>query len=267
MNLMEKENFTGNKIFDVLQVDFLQEARHAIEKAMDKLPKKIRMMIMDDKLILYREVVTTPGMFLEKDGTIGIFKPDSEEESKGRVYETLAVVSKETSGIRITLMEEMTFETDSVSFKDFGKEILRAILDATEKAKLALTILNYKDDSPVQNPQFRNNWEFSTARSASIARFIQNEKLVQSENIRVSGLGDSRPIKSNDTEEGRWQNRRTELWLEPSYNWENSETPLVSMKIFETSAGFDPEADLVPKQTQKLDGMQDIDPLKLFPIL
>lgn len=268
MNLMEEENFTGRKIFEVLHVDFLKRTRQAIEQAMSKMPKKIRMvMISDEKLVLYRKKEKTKGMFPEQEGSLGVFRPDSTEKSEGSAYETLAVVSKETSGIRITLMEELTFDPGQTRVKEYAKIILRAILDATFEADLALTILNFTDNSPVHSPQFKNNWEFSTARSAGMARFIQSEKLMPDENVRISGLGDSRPVKSNETEEGRRENLRTELWLEPYYNWDNSETPLVSMKIFESSADAENESNLVPDQPQKLDGMPDIDPLQMFPNL
>jgi outer membrane protein OmpA-like peptidoglycan-associated protein len=48
----------------------------------------------------------------------------------------------------------------------------------------------------------------SLGRAKSIAQFLMNHK-IQAQRITTIGYGDTKPIASNDTEQGRQQNRRT----------------------------------------------------------
>ena len=56
------------------------------------------------------------------------------------------------------------------------------------------------------------NLKLSLARARSVAAILK-EKGIPEENIRVKGAGFSKPIASNETEEGRAQNRRVDVTL------------------------------------------------------
>jgi outer membrane protein OmpA-like peptidoglycan-associated protein len=58
------------------------------------------------------------------------------------------------------------------------------------------------------------NQELSVRRANSVAAYLQSHGVMQQRLITV-GAGESRPIASNDTEEGRAQNRRVEITLVP----------------------------------------------------
>ncbi|HSJ67133.1 MAG TPA: OmpA family protein [Anditalea sp.] len=63
----------------------------------------------------------------------------------------------------------------------------------------------------IGDPQL--NKELSMNRAGQIRNFLV-EKGIEFERIRVSGWGGSRPVASNQTEEGRNQNRRVEMVIE-----------------------------------------------------
>jgi outer membrane protein OmpA-like peptidoglycan-associated protein len=52
----------------------------------------------------------------------------------------------------------------------------------------------------------------SLGRAKSIAQFLMEHK-IQAQRITTIGYGDTKPIASNDTEQGRQQNRRTSFTI------------------------------------------------------
>ena len=59
---------------------------------------------------------------------------------------------------------------------------------------------------------FPTNWELSVARATTVVRFLQ-EVGISPDSLIASGRGEYEPLASNDTEEGRKQNRRIEIIL------------------------------------------------------
>jgi len=59
---------------------------------------------------------------------------------------------------------------------------------------------------------FPSNWELSSSRAISVARFFQNEGLVPAR-IKAIGFGEYKPIADNSDSEGRAKNRRVEIFL------------------------------------------------------
>ncbi|ESQ92707.1 cell envelope biogenesis protein OmpA [Asticcacaulis sp. AC460] len=58
------------------------------------------------------------------------------------------------------------------------------------------------------------NLDLSERRANAVAGYLVGQK-VKSERIYVAGLGESQPIASNDTADGRARNRRVEITLRP----------------------------------------------------
>jgi outer membrane protein OmpA-like peptidoglycan-associated protein len=54
----------------------------------------------------------------------------------------------------------------------------------------------------------------SEARASSVARYLESQGVLAAR-IVSSGMGESNPIASNDTAEGRSLNRRVEIILTP----------------------------------------------------
>jgi len=84
----------------------------------------------------------------------------------------------------------------------------RALKD--EKGKLQ--VIGYTDDRPIHNVQFPSNFQLSVAR-AEAAKGILASTIGDGARLNAEGRGQSDPIASNATPEGREQNRRIEIVL------------------------------------------------------
>jgi chemotaxis protein MotB len=66
------------------------------------------------------------------------------------------------------------------------------------------------DNTPISTPEFRSNWELSTARADAVLEFMLQAG-VKPTRLSVAGFADTRPIASNATAAGRALNRRVQL--------------------------------------------------------
>lgn len=62
---------------------------------------------------------------------------------------------------------------------------------------------------------FDSNWELSSARATHIARMLLQMRALPPEQISTAGYAEYHPIATNDTAEGRAENRRVDLVVMP----------------------------------------------------
>ena len=63
--------------------------------------------------------------------------------------------------------------------------------------------------------RYPTNWELAGARAALVVRHLQEHGVAPSR-MRAISAGQYHPVASNDTPEGRAQNRRTDILLRPT---------------------------------------------------
>jgi type VI secretion system protein ImpK len=73
-------------------------------------------------------------------------------------------------------------------------------------------VVGYTDDRPIHNVQFPSNFQLSVAR-AEAAKKLLNNTVGDSARLAAEGRGESDPIATNATPEGREENRRIEIVL------------------------------------------------------
>ena len=92
--------------------------------------------------------------------------------------------------------------------------ILDVVADELAKMHRPFRIEGHTDDMPVLGTRFRDNWDLSSSRAASVTSYIERVHRVPGNLLSAAGYGDSRPIASNDTAAGRELNRRIDLVVE-----------------------------------------------------
>jgi len=122
------------------------------------------------------------------------------------------VVKGEGTGVMadIGIVSASMFAFDSAELNDEGKATIAAY---REKLGPELTdafmvlIVGHTDTSGDEN----HNMRLSLARADSVAEHLKSEG-VDASKIETLGLGPTSPIASNDTREGRMQNRRVDIY-------------------------------------------------------
>jgi chemotaxis protein MotB len=120
-------------------------------------------------------------------------------------------------GLHVLLSEEVLFTSGSADLKPSGQQILKQVVLELEQVPYEIAVLGYTDNVPIGGQlaqRFPSNWELAGARAASVVRLFHGEGIPAEQLLAVS-FGESHPIASNDTPEGRAENRRIEVRLRP----------------------------------------------------
>jgi chemotaxis protein MotB len=122
--------------------------------------------------------------------------------------------------LKVVFIDKILFDSGSVEINEKGQKILLVVADSIRAHKdQNLLVEGHTDNTPLSpalKERFPSNWELSAARAAAVVRFLQKEGQLQPERLSARGYSYYRPVSSNQTKEGRHQNRRIEIILGPS---------------------------------------------------
>jgi chemotaxis protein MotB len=113
------------------------------------------------------------------------------------------------------LREVGFFNSGSATPKPEALPTLRQIGESLGRTPYDVRIEGHTDNIPINNAQFDSNWELSSARATRIARLFINLKAISPDRISAAGYAEYHPVASNDTAEGRAENRRVDLVILP----------------------------------------------------
>ena len=118
-------------------------------------------------------------------------------------------------GLAISLHEAGFFDSGSATPKAEAVPALRQIADRLSATPYDLRIEGHTDNVPIHNAEFDSNWELSAARATHIARLFLDMKAIPADRLSAAGYAEFHPVASNDTAEGRAENRRVDLVVMP----------------------------------------------------
>ncbi len=118
-------------------------------------------------------------------------------------------------GLVISLREAGFFDSGSATPKPATLPTLRQIAAALSQTPYDVRIEGHTDDIPIHNGEFDSNWELSAARATRVARLLIGLKSISPDRISAAGYAEYHPVASNDTAEGRAENRRVDLVVLP----------------------------------------------------
>ncbi|MCL2789818.1 MAG: OmpA family protein [Desulfobulbus sp.] len=116
-------------------------------------------------------------------------------------------------GLVISMKEAGFFNSGSATIKPASYDLLAKMAEILLPYDNEIRFEGHTDNIPIHSAAFQSNWELSTARATSIARFFMDRHGLAPEKIAVTGYGEYHPVADNSTEEGRQQNRRVDLVL------------------------------------------------------
>ena len=114
-------------------------------------------------------------------------------------------------GFVISLKDLGFFNSGEAVLRAGGAAKIERIAKVLSQHQLDLRIEGHSDDQPIHTPEFRSNWELSTARATAVLLLLINDSGVDPRKISVAGYGQYRPLADNATPEGRGMNRRVDL--------------------------------------------------------
>ena len=195
-------------------------------------------------------ITVSPGA--TPNGVGNAIEIDKMEQVKGEVEDMLNAanlgnevkVSLTEQGLEISINAEVLFDIGSAMLKPRYTSTVGKITNVLSKLKgNQIIVEGHTDNVPIKTYQFPSNWYLSTARAICVLDLIMKNHELNPNKLSVQGYGDSRPIASNSTPEGRAKNRRVNIIILKDANnagIDNSTPP---------PAGSDPEAEASPSRS------------------
>lgn len=115
----------------------------------------------------------------------------------------------------VTAQGDGLFEAGSATLSPTFAELLQRIGAAVAKVDGSVLVRGHTDNRPIRSARFPSNWHLSQARADAVAEALAPQ-LGGRPKIKTEGRADSEPVASNDTPEGRAQNRRVEIIVFPA---------------------------------------------------
>ena len=140
------------------------------------------------------------------------------------------------------LVDHIEFDSGEATLKPEGLRILKQVSEILKGVPdKHFRVEGHADNVPIGpslKEKFPSNWELSKARATGVVRYLIQEGGLDSASLSAVGYGDTRPVASNDTEEGRSANRRIEIVLLPP----TPAQPVEEEPVSRPDAGVAPQA-------------------------
>ena len=121
-------------------------------------------------------------------------------------------------GLVITVVGDLLFDSGKAEIRSEAYPLLDKVSTVLKDdlAGFNVGIEGHTDNVPIQHSGWKSNWELSTARALSVLHYLIKNQGVVPERLSAIGYGEYRPVASNETKDGRKQNRRVEVVILPN---------------------------------------------------
>lgn len=140
-----------------------------------------------------------------------------EEEIENREV----IISELEEELSVTFVDRILFQSGKATVTPKGREILTKVGQILGSVKSKrIRVEGHTDNKlilPEHRHKFPSNWELSAARAVAVVRYFQNELGFDPSELEASGHSFYKPIATNETEEGRAQNRRVNIIIAPTF--------------------------------------------------
>lgn len=147
-------------------------------------------------------------------GGVGYYMDVQEKKLRDRLQGTGVSVTRVGDNIILNMPGNVTFRTDSSDINSSFYEVLNSVaIVLKEYEKSTVEVYGFTDSTGSDS----YNMQLSQRRANSVAQYLVSQG-IYAPRLIVQGFGESRPIASNETPEGREQNRRVEIQISPLTN-------------------------------------------------
>lgn len=150
----------------------------------------------EDVLDSYKDIYNTVTQFVDEN-SLGDF----------------VTIREGDRGIIIEFRDRILFDTGEANIKDEGIPALMKISELIRNMKNPIVIEGHTDNVPIHTGEFPSNWALSSARAMKVLTYLTDNRGLDPSRFSTAAYGEYSPIASNDTPDGRAQNRRVNILI------------------------------------------------------
>jgi len=185
------------------QIARISKSSDAKIQATDQEMQKYKKAMLDLQQAVKMEATEVSGIRQEICNALKCFTPDeiTVKEKDGELY--------------VSMYDKLLFPSGSAVVNKRGKEALTMLSEVLRDNNMKIMVEGHTDSVPIHNSKYKDNWDLSVDRATSVVRVLTKECKLNPNRVVAAGKGKYQPFYSNQTEEGRRLNRRTDIVLIP----------------------------------------------------
>ena len=127
----------------------------------------------------------------------------------------LVQVERKDGKVFVTVGAGGAFPSGSAELTDEARTIMAKIATTGVGPTSKITVSGHTDNVPLKfGSNFRDNWDLAAARAASVVQEMEKVGTITADRMQAVSFGEAKPIKTNETSEGRSKNRRIEIEID-----------------------------------------------------
>ncbi|WP_321532250.1 OmpA family protein [uncultured Desulfuromonas sp.] len=200
------------------QLSALEQQQQALEAQQQQQQQRYQQLLDNKQQLeqeLERERIAREARLAKMANTYNSLVANLEQEiERGEI-----TINKLKDKLTVNLVEKILFPSGSADLTPAGIKVIRQVGDILKEVDdKDIRVEGHTDNlgiSKALQAKFPSNWELSAARAANVVRVLQREVGIPGEKLEIGAYGPFHPVSSNDTPEGRAQNRRIQIVLVP----------------------------------------------------
>jgi len=118
--------------------------------------------------------------------------------------------------VYVSISDKMLFESGSHRISTRAEEVLGKIAKVVnDHDQLDILVEGHTDSVPISTACMADNWDLSVKRATAVVRLLQTKYDVDPARMTAGGRSEYIPKSTNETDEGKSLNRRTEIVILP----------------------------------------------------
>lgn len=138
----------------------------------------------------------------------GVAENQLQAALQSELQQGLVEVERRDGKVVVTVGAGGAFSSGKADITDQAREIMNRISVVSMGAESSITVSGHTDDVPISNTAYRDNWDLAAARASSVVQAMQDTGMVSAGRMKAVSYGETQPVASNSTPEGREENRR-----------------------------------------------------------
>lgn len=144
-------------------------------------------------------------------GSIGYYMDTQEAKLREQLRGSGVSVERDGDNINLIMPGNITFTTGNADIAQNFLSVLDSVILVLKEFDKTIVVVSGHTDSSGSTTLNQN---LSEKRAQSVSNYLNNKGVIK-DRLEVIGFGETQPIASNNTEEGKKQNRRVEISLIP----------------------------------------------------
>jgi chemotaxis protein MotB len=131
--------------------------------------------------------------------------------------EATLYIEKTDNVIILRISDSALFDSGKADIKQESLELLRQVGEIFTKYQDSIQMIRiegHTDNVPISTSHYVDNWDLSTSRATNVLRYFLETCELSPDKFSSVGYGEFHPVASNDTEEGKAQNRRVDFVIQ-----------------------------------------------------